>query len=85
LGNDLLDRKLYHIIFNSDGLIMSKDAAAMYGIETGAAQYFEWDKDNKKRLKSAEPQKIHERLLKHFKAAIAITQYFLNNGEGIKP
>ena len=79
LGADMLDKNAEHIAFNTDGLVMSKERALRYLVENNTASYYVWDPTVKRLLKPAPPDAEHEKILKHFKSALAVTDYIIKH------
>jgi phosphoglycerol transferase MdoB-like AlkP superfamily enzyme len=79
LGQDLLDKDIKHIAFNIDGLVMSKDRALRYFVSNGTIAYYVWDPSVKRLLKSAPADEEHAKILKHYKAALAVADYMIKN------
>ncbi len=79
LGGDMLDKNTKHIAFNVDGLVMSKDRALRCFVENNVVSYYVWDQSSRRLLKPAQPDAEHEKLLKHFKSALAVTDYIIKH------
>jgi phosphoglycerol transferase MdoB-like AlkP superfamily enzyme len=79
LGNNMIDDNIKHVAFNVDGLVMSKDRALRYFVENNTVSYYIWDVSGKRLLKPAPSDAEHEKLLRHFKSALAVTDYLIKN------
>jgi len=79
LGNNMIDDNIKHVAFNVDGLVMSKERALRYFVENNTVSYYIWDVSGKRLLKPALSDADHEKLLKHFKSALAVTDYLIKN------
>jgi len=79
LGEDMLDKSINHVAFNVDGLVMSKDRALRCFVENNVVSYYAWDPSAPRLLRPAQPDAEHEKLLKHFKSALAVADYLIKN------
>lgn len=79
LGYDLLNPSQPHIAFNVDGLIMDTDAAARHIVDKKTTQYYVWQSSPTpaRLLAPAARQAAHDRLVKHYTAAISIADYLI--------
>ncbi|MBN1622421.1 MAG: sulfatase-like hydrolase/transferase [Endomicrobiales bacterium] len=82
IGTNLFDLSIPHIAFNVDGLIMSSDAVATYSSINKSTSYYRLN-DNRKLSPSNQTDK-HNMILKHYKSALAVTEYLIKNPFDIK-
>jgi phosphoglycerol transferase MdoB-like AlkP superfamily enzyme len=79
VGVDLLDPGAQHIAYNVDGIVLSKDGGLRYFPETSAMAAYTWAPGAARHLAAAAAGTVHERLLRHYKAALAVTEYLIRN------
>ncbi|MHB9155156.1 MAG: LTA synthase family protein [Endomicrobiales bacterium] len=81
VGVDLLDGSLPHVAYNVDGILLSKEAGAKYSTETGTYACYGWDGAKKRFLAPCAETEKHRALVKRYRSALAVTDYFLKNPE----
>ncbi|MCB4792034.1 MAG: sulfatase-like hydrolase/transferase [Elusimicrobia bacterium] len=79
IGNDMLDARVKHIGFNVANLVIAKEAALIYTPANDTASYYSWKSDDKRTLKESKKFYIHETILKHYKAALALSDYLIKH------
>jgi len=79
MGNNLLaDTAKNNIASNCLGSIMTKDNFVIYDFASGKEKYFNWDKNDNRKIVSATENEEHKKMVKHFKSSVAIAYYMLN-------
>jgi len=83
MGTDLFSKQAENNIASNDsGLIMNKDYALIYDFASNTEKYYKWNKDKNREIVLTERTQEHENMLKHYKSAVAISQYMLKNEKG---
>jgi phosphoglycerol transferase MdoB-like AlkP superfamily enzyme len=79
LGSNLMDAGTPHIAYNVDGIILSKEGAVRHTLGTGQTSFYNWGADGKAVETAA--AELHKKLVQHFKAAVAVTDYLIRTPE----
>ena len=79
LGRNMFKDPGASIAFNVDGVVMNKRGLVWYNIENGTATYYKWDPKKARMLVRSEPDDNDHWMIKHYKAALAITEYMVRN------
>jgi len=79
VGVDMLDPRLPHIAYNVDGIILSKECGLRHFADTNTTAWYSWDPGALRRLAASGASAEHQRLLKHYKAALAVTDFLSKN------
>ena len=80
LGRDLLDPGAgENMTFNIDGIALSKEGASGLRPDSGQSMSFAWDPAAPHRLVVANETEAHRRLIRKYKAALAITDHYITH------
>jgi phosphoglycerol transferase MdoB-like AlkP superfamily enzyme len=82
IGNDMFNKQASHVGFNSVNMIISKEGAVMYGGPN--TSYYEWDTNDNRMLNAKQEQPYHKDMIKHYKAALAATDYLIKHPSGAR-
>ena len=79
LGRDMFEDPKDSVAFNVDGIVMNKGGLVWYNIGSGTASYYSWDPKKPRLLVRSDPDENHQKMIKHYRAALALTEYMVRN------
>ncbi|MCX5782351.1 MAG: sulfatase-like hydrolase/transferase [Elusimicrobia bacterium] len=81
MGKNMLDQKLPHFAYNSEGFIISEKGAVKYDIKDNKIHFYKLDNTLENKLISTEKSSDLDKMLGFYKASMAIADYLIKGSK----